>query len=477
MNESGQGARIGAVSVGWAFMWLCFRNGVLGESVFGPVQYSVGYPVYIASVGSLCVSVVVLAFARAPLEALYRSRIGVIAIGIAAAISLGAIPLISSTVPISTFSTVLKCAFSVVHGVLFSALFVLWAMKIRELCVSAGLTKTLVALLIAMAASFLILPNDFRFTGYGRTVILVASPMASAALALCRFEAVSSEKREPRSGLARVYRNVVLLSLFAVLVYMIAFARPVKPGFVELLPENPIGIGALFLLILVLVCLLFYAEKRSLFKNDTYLYVFSVLAFAAFAVLFALVYAEGSGSDFPFFLVDLLQRIVPIVVFLVLCIVVYRNGLDAVFAFSFALLLPFSACELVRISLSVAFPGFPGNTLLFLALLGFLMAVCWSAYLLLFNSGAITFFIEPFDEGPDESASASSQRIVSDLADRCGLTDRETEVLTYLACGYSVQRISEVLFISRNTAKSHIASIYRKTDLHTKQEIIDLIQR
>ena len=48
-------------------------------------------------------------------------------------------------------------------------------------------------------------------------------------------------------------------------------------------------------------------------------------------------------------------------------------------------------------------------------------------------------------------------------------------MLEYLSAGYSIQKISEQLFISPNTVKTHVASIYRKTDTHTKQGITDLV--
>lgn len=49
------------------------------------------------------------------------------------------------------------------------------------------------------------------------------------------------------------------------------------------------------------------------------------------------------------------------------------------------------------------------------------------------------------------------------------LTNREKEVLTLLATGGSAKAISESLFLSEATVKSHIAGIYRK--LGTKNRV------
>lgn len=52
------------------------------------------------------------------------------------------------------------------------------------------------------------------------------------------------------------------------------------------------------------------------------------------------------------------------------------------------------------------------------------------------------------------------------------LTDREREVLTELLAGYSTLEISEKLFISGGTVKTHIHNLYRKTEVGRKSELI-----
>lgn len=52
------------------------------------------------------------------------------------------------------------------------------------------------------------------------------------------------------------------------------------------------------------------------------------------------------------------------------------------------------------------------------------------------------------------------------------LTNREIEVLRLLATPLSVPEIAQECFISVHTARSHIKSIYRKLDVHTRMEAI-----
>lgn len=61
------------------------------------------------------------------------------------------------------------------------------------------------------------------------------------------------------------------------------------------------------------------------------------------------------------------------------------------------------------------------------------------------------------------------------LADDRGLTNREKDILYLLAQGRDLAFICETLFLSKNTVKSYQKTIYAKLDVHSKQEIIDLV--
>lgn len=55
------------------------------------------------------------------------------------------------------------------------------------------------------------------------------------------------------------------------------------------------------------------------------------------------------------------------------------------------------------------------------------------------------------------------------------LSQRETEVFYYLAKGYNAAAIQQQLVISKGTTKTHIRHIYRKLNIHSQQELIDLV--
>lgn len=56
------------------------------------------------------------------------------------------------------------------------------------------------------------------------------------------------------------------------------------------------------------------------------------------------------------------------------------------------------------------------------------------------------------------------------------LSPRETDILRFLAKGRNAAYIQNKLTISPHTVKSHIYSIYRKTDIHSQQSLMDFVE-
>lgn len=61
------------------------------------------------------------------------------------------------------------------------------------------------------------------------------------------------------------------------------------------------------------------------------------------------------------------------------------------------------------------------------------------------------------------------------LAQEHSLSARQTEVLDLLAHGYDVPTAAKKLFISENTVRTHLKKIYSSLDVHSRQEVIDLV--
>jgi DNA-binding CsgD family transcriptional regulator len=63
------------------------------------------------------------------------------------------------------------------------------------------------------------------------------------------------------------------------------------------------------------------------------------------------------------------------------------------------------------------------------------------------------------------------------LARLHNLSPREHEVLLLLAQGRGAPYISDKICVSSNTVKTHIKRIYQKCNVHSKEELLDLIQK
>lgn len=74
---------------------------------------------------------------------------------------------------------------------------------------------------------------------------------------------------------------------------------------------------------------------------------------------------------------------------------------------------------------------------------------------------------------PDHRLDSACQR----LAAQGGLSARETEILQYLARGRSQPYIRDELVLSKNTVATHVKHIYQKLEVHSRQELLDLVER
>ena len=63
-----------------------------------------------------------------------------------------------------------------------------------------------------------------------------------------------------------------------------------------------------------------------------------------------------------------------------------------------------------------------------------------------------------------------------ELSEQYLLSAREREVLVILAKGHNATFIQEQLCVSKSTAKTHINHIYKKMDIHTQQELLNMVE-
>jgi DNA-binding CsgD family transcriptional regulator len=79
--------------------------------------------------------------------------------------------------------------------------------------------------------------------------------------------------------------------------------------------------------------------------------------------------------------------------------------------------------------------------------------------------------------GSDDESGDDFRLACTLVADGFELTPREFEVFELLAQGHNKAHISERLFLSKETVKTHTRNLYHKMSLHSQEELIALAQR
>lgn len=136
-------------------------------------------------------------------------------------------------------------------------------------------------------------------------------------------------------------------------------------------------------------------------------------------------------------------------------------------AFSLDLLIGFGAYRAYHL-LSPTMPDFLG---LLSVTLGLLII---ATYLFVFaDRSSASLFLKAEGKPP----STDTMREACDRLVRIGqLSKREAEVLALIAKGRSAPRIQDELHVSMNTVNSHTSHIYQKLGVHSRQELLDLIE-
>lgn len=106
-------------------------------------------------------------------------------------------------------------------------------------------------------------------------------------------------------------------------------------------------------------------------------------------------------------------------------------------------------------------------------ILGVVYLVVISAFL---NAGGLLPRKEPASTAMEAQISLQrSGNMAADVALSHGLTPRESEIFAYLLRGKSVPAIAAEVLLSVNTVRTHIAHIYQKFDVHSRDELVTAV--
>lgn len=85
--------------------------------------------------------------------------------------------------------------------------------------------------------------------------------------------------------------------------------------------------------------------------------------------------------------------------------------------------------------------------------------------------------VEVLASMPEGDGAPNLEFKVRRLGRRCGVSDRELEVVMLVAQGRSAARIAESLGVSLATVNSHVHHVYCKLGVHSRQELLDAVER
>ena len=220
----------------------------------------------------------------------------------------------------------------------------------------------------------------------------------------------------------------------------------------------------------VLVAALFFFDRFDV----RYLYRAALPLMVAGALLHP--FLSGAGLIASGIMVNMSHAGFVILTMIVLSNICSRYGVLAIWLFGLTRAARVLASVLGSYVGTTAWATMDESGLLFLTSIVVVVLVAFSMFLLNEKDLETTWGITPLAPRHENADYAKS------LAGRCaqiarahGLTLREEEVLALLAQGKSVPRIEQELCISNGTAKSHVRHIYTKLDVHTRDELIELV--
>lgn len=135
----------------------------------------------------------------------------------------------------------------------------------------------------------------------------------------------------------------------------------------------------------------------------------------------------------------------------------------------------FGGCILGR-PITILINGFGGSEPVQALLSIGLVAAIIACTLTCANNQAIQLYSNyRFSTSQERASSPSSAKnAMQEHAIRRGLGEREREALSLLLEGNTASQISDKMFIARGTAKAHIRHIYKKLDVHDREELFSL---
>ena len=324
----------------------------------------------------------------------------------------------------------------------------------------------------------------------------VGMPLAAAGAAALSFIAPLGEKAERAESRSRFPRSFWKLAAVTFAFSFVVVA--LRSMLVEVSPiDVTLDNTRLVMLLRMAMALVFAAAaigvegERFDFGKIYSVIMAAVVALIAFCPIVGVTHLGWSA------LVTFLSAVFEFVLWCILAFVVYQRHISAVLVFGFgygAFMAGSGAGWLAGVHV---FPQIAatGNSIVLYLVLAFAVLAC---AFVLFSEKEFDRLFKPEGEGeaslndllgdelpgmrPDDADAHTNKKgrfglAIDALADQAGLSRREKDVLRCLAMGYDAGAAAKRLQVSWNTVRTHTRNVYAKLDIHSRQELIDLVDR
>jgi DNA-binding CsgD family transcriptional regulator len=273
--------------------------------------------------------------------------------------------------------------------------------------------------------------------------------------------------KTPLSDKQRYY----LIQLLVICVIVIALRSVGAGGLWGSFREANLGFNLLDLLPSLAVAVLFplIALPAFWFHTRTERYQeYQIPLLVFIGLLLVLTSLEGRFSDTAVF--SILAAIADNVCLTIFCFIVITSAQRLPYPTRFTLGLAVAFNHLVALIWMIFFETTGLVTSLIILLIAYVLVL-----LIAFRRAGVRHGNKPVPAYAGQTSQEHRLAHYQETAKLHGLTKREAEILVLLAQGRSVPYIQSALTLSEGTVRTHVSHIYTKLEVHTKQELIDLL--
>jgi len=471
----------------WAWRWLCF-NGIEVMRLYPATeQPSAVFYLYLYSTLAIGGSMLISALCWKQVTRFIDSRKAVIGFGLLAALStilLGFSPLIGAQWPFVIFA--------ICTGLGTSFL----CLKMGRVYGSSSLSDSLTAAGISLILAAFLYFVGIGFPEEGRLFYIGALPLFAAIFFVLKnpdeilgFESVRDTEKIAQTAKTGIPRANTperkLLLRLAIAAGLVAFTAGIGKGLStnysssEVLSQEGVVTSLVVMVIAVLIILAI--NKQSL-RRGVY-QIYSGLMLIGVFVLIA------SAFGFPLTYLTIFKEPLWVVLSCFMAYIAFRYDISPVWVFGFGQATYFLSSVAGWLAGYVFVDHFSDTQ--FFSIVSIVLAFSVLVVLLyVFNGKDLSRItsVEPTrtekntavemnsNESVETSATTSKPVSLSPATRQSlGLSDRESEVMELFAQGRSATWIADTLMISTSTVRSHIRAVYVKTDVHSRQELLNFL--